>query len=145
MKETKFRAWDKEAERFAYSDPSPCEDQYCWGFEEGKLKAWAIIEHPGSIHEPPYPSSIEIEEPLMYTGLKDKRGKEIWEGDIVSIVAHMVNIVAPVEFIRGRFCVGGEGWEYSIDARYDTGLHAGVDVETIGNIYENPELTKENP
>ncbi len=73
---------------------------------------------------------------LQYTGCKDKNGKEIWEGDIVT-GCYYENTVA-VEWIdedAGWFpftqpSYGGYEWEADSPDR----------VEVIGNIYENPEL-----
>jgi len=72
---------------------------------------------------------------MQFTGLFDKNGKEIYEGDIVQ------NIVDwEVKFNRGCFCadrINPEG------LTYDTllALRAIKDIVIIGNIYQNPEKT----
>ena len=64
---------------------------------------------------------------LQYTGLKDKNGKEIYEGDIVR---------SDVYETRGEVKWSYEHWspfEYFMSLVEE-------DFEVIGNIYENPEL-----
>jgi len=71
---------------------------------------------------------------MQYTGLRDKNGKEIFEGDIVRIEAFS-DTPHRIVFDRGAFCVVGKtGMDADIKyAEDDRG-------EIIGNVYENPEL-----
>lgn len=105
--------------------------------------------------------------PMQYTGLKDKKGKEIYEGDIGkwSVYSHWdekknksINkfIYAQVCFgsagiVRESGYVGGsyEGWyladkkgEQLMDDVNESYDFANLDFAIIGNIYENPELLK---
>ena len=109
---------------------------------EIKFRAWddtlKIMLEPIDLSQNPkyWEWSLDYERQLMqYTGLKDKNGKEIYEGDIIltGCCKHLV-----VCFHKGRFV-----------ASYNTDINpicGGVDETdmVIGNIYENPELLVNN-
>lgn len=71
---------------------------------------------------------------LQYTGLKDKHGKEIYEGDILQLPSryygdtYYEKSIGVIEWDYDSWYVKNQG-----DAQYS-------DMEIIGNIYENPEL-----
>jgi uncharacterized phage protein (TIGR01671 family) len=118
MREIKFRAWDSEQYEMSYSDPlDDLERAYSWfrELEDRDVKASGNIEL------------------MQYTGLKDKNGKEIYEGDIVKGGAETV----VMEWKNEMWTEEG----------YITGfseLSEGANCyEIIGNLYENPELLKE--
>ena len=76
----------------------------------------------------------------QYTGLKDKNGKEIYEGDIVKLDSW--EGVQQIVFIEGAFCLADKHGLYVGDIHYIN--HADKNqVTIIGNIWENPELLKE--
>lgn len=108
MREIKFRAWDNPSKSFV-------EDVT----DLGKAKYY--------------------KQPLMqYTGLKDKKGKEIYEGDIVK--RHQRREMFETIVIRDLE-------EFLMDRGFNEGEmmedYSPKSLEVIGNIYENPELLKE--
>ena len=75
---------------------------------------------------------------LQFTGLKDKKGVEIYEGDIVTYNSRGLDF---------KGYVVSNNWEFyyepidKFSKDYDhMSYPPGVDIEIIGNIYENPEL-----
>ena len=83
-------------------------------------------------------SSMVIAETIgQFTGLYDKNGKEIYEGDIVSIEAIKSRINKVVEWNSERAC-----WDAGGENRIE--LYAFYHCEVIGNIYDNEELLTQN-
>ena len=86
----------------------------------------------------------------QYTGLTDKNGKKIFEGDIVKYKysGSFINNIEDGEYITEeiktvKFCDGMlypiPFVEYCADSYYSHGL---FDFEVIGNIHDNPDLLK---
>ena len=73
---------------------------------------------------------------MQSTGLKDKNGKEIFEGDIVKMATDVYSKLTYYEVVRHR------GGAYRLESKQhgcELWLrHA--DCEVVGNVYENPEL-----
>jgi uncharacterized phage protein (TIGR01671 family) len=112
MREIKYRAWIPGEERMDFND--------IFIRASGNPVIYEGKENPDIIL-------------MQFTGLKDKNGKEIWEGDIVTykIISHKV--VAAVEFDTsyGQWVKDGQ--------RLSSYLKT---TEVIGNIYENKNLLK---
>ena len=75
----------------------------------------------------------------QYIGLKDKNGKRIWENDIVRIEESIDEGIGNIEFYGGMWYVDGK----PSNSLYDIAEYDDADVEVIGNIFDNPELMKE--
>ena len=73
----------------------------------------------------------------QYTGLTDKNGTKIFEGDIVRVcLPNGCQFIEKVRFANGGFL------PYIIDYS-DSFFWGGENTEVIGNIHDNPELLKE--
>ena len=77
----------------------------------------------------------------QWTGLVDKNGKEIYEGDIVKATALLndhhqrgATVVSPVEYWHGATCLSITYVPLSFD------FQVSHEIEIIGNIHDNPEL-----
>lgn len=68
-----------------------------------------------------------------YTGLEDKNGKKIFEGDVLKVRSIKTETICEVVYREGWF-IGVTEDNRECEFRYV------VDVEVIGNIYDNPDL-----
>ena len=73
---------------------------------------------------------------MQFTGLFDKQGVEIYEGDIIKYDFNNLNY--RIEFINAEF-IARRFYE-NIEDLYPTEFDFGKECEVLGNIYENPEL-----
>ena len=122
MREIKFRAWSKKYNRMFYS-ASPSDAQ--------TLGAQITDSCTAKFFEKFYGQNI-----MQYTGLEDKNGKEIYEGDVVQD-SH--GYKARIEYSDGAFILIIEGRFPDTDM---AGEGNNKFYEVIGNIWENPELLK---
>ena len=111
-REIKFRAWNTQENKMLFrklfdmnwyeTDKNDASGSHCWGAISGGQSRF-----------------LEV---MQYTGLKDKNGKDVYEGDFVYLAGYG-NYQAVFPFIE----------LYEAESEKDIG-------EIIGNIYENPEL-----
>ena len=119
MREIKFRAWDYNFNKFLYSNTFQLDGCLMNKWEQLK---W-FFYHMDTTH-----STAEYSEPMQFTGLKDKNGKDIFEGDILHD-----NIEGPLE----KVIWDGAGFVLTY-GNHDYFLIGTFEI--VGNIYENPEL-----
>ena len=79
---------------------------------------------------------VEEETIGQYTGLHDKNGKEIYEGDIVEITRPCILERGEVKFINGCFAIKSKD---TLLMLYQCEIN-NFKLKVIGNIYDNPEL-----
>lgn len=126
MNNLKFRAWDKKLKllrNVSYID-----------FERKKM-----IYHNGFVS---YYANFEDAEIMQSTGLKDKNGKEIFEGDIVQYLDGEYSFIGVVKISAFGIYAKNKYDNYNFEDFADENTKE-ADVAVIGNIYENKEL-KEN-
>ena len=106
--------------------------------KEIKIRVWNKIEKVMfSIGSNPNLTNYQttIYELMQFTGLKDKNGKEIYEGDIFKKSNYFYQVV----FEDGMFGVWTKNYGWKVLTKFKF-------IEVIGNIYENPELlNKQKP
>ncbi len=128
MREIKFRAWDKDKKEWLSTV------NYLINLQGGL--EWSF----GGINQflgKPNDNNIEL---MQFTGLKDKNGKEIYEGDVVKWFGWEVRAGKQIRPERIKV-IESETWIADLHALWciNTGNSGGT-VEVIGNLYENPEL-----
>ena len=127
----KFRAWIKTEKRYGY-----LLNLFNCG---ANSKQYEVEEYDEQGDSYTVYSSDEVVL-QQCTGLKDKNGKLIYEGDILCALCTGAHIgVVCWDTKKANYRISGKGFAYNALQ----GLHSELAFEVIGNIYENPELLEE--
>ena len=76
----------------------------------------------------------------QYTGLKDKKGNKIYEGDIIKFIYENKEKIRAIVFEKGEFLAKDDTTAFGPTFRH---IRLCSNIEVIGNIYDNPEFLKE--
>jgi len=139
MRETKFRAWDKNGKQMYYPGDFPPSEETTAHLISVDMEGMGLLfdGQPIACDECGSFAYLTPDRYILmqYTGLRDKNGKEIYEGDI---------------YFNDRWTGGCKGQAVEWDGRggfvcFCDGEYGEnhEEVEIIGNIYENPELLEE--
>ncbi|MCT6926371.1 YopX family protein [Metasolibacillus sp.] len=124
-REIKFRVWDKDVKRMRICGDSP-HDSFVFDHETNQICYYNLQNGCGSL-----PDGTGTYKLMQYTGLKDKYGVEIYEGDIVQFKS--------IRGIIERYEV-----EYTNYGEWAIGMHRlsmrFKSCEVIGNVWEDGEL-----
>ena len=148
-REIKFRAWDKELKRMWWNVQTAYDGHDGHGTPEPRDTA--LPDPPDEYFSPDSFGSVLGDENLVveqFTGLHDKNGREIYEGDIVKTTIYEKERIHEIKF--GKLSSATNGGEYSNSVFVGFGVEdAEVNeyllseetiIEVIGNRWENPEL-----
>ena len=130
MREIKFRAKRTDNGAWVYGDLQHVQ----------RINTKEQAEQSGRRSEPAVRvANYDVDEHTIgqYTGVHDKDGNEIYEGDVIFQINVFGGRMYSVEYINGAFCLcrNGDIWLTLVDVR--------ISIYVGGNIHDNPELLTE--
>ena len=136
MRPVKFRAWDGKImwQSVGFYDND------CGRFISPERGMMGSVDnfpmHPGN----PQKESVVL---MQFTGLTDRLGKEIWEGDLLKYEDEVAGVYSE-SFYTVSWSDGGFYLESSEDTEYDMAAQSSFTdhCEVIGNLYEHPDLLR---
>lgn len=137
----RFRVWSKQERRLI-----PSEDFLAIDYENEEIDAQKIYFEDGlPVERDIYTYGFENIKLMQSTGLTDKNGKEIFEGDILK-VTNLQSWLEVVSFNEDKAMFVSKEIERDVEETplYDLFNTDIFEVEIIGNIHTNPELVEVN-
>ena len=129
MREIKFRVWDKKIKE--YIIPEQFEILLLSNDEKTPIYN---LNLSNNIYDFYKAENIEVD---MFTGLKDKKGKEIYEGDLVKLLDTIDEIVCVVKYEYGSYILENGDYREELSNCEERFL------KIVGNIFQNEELLEE--
>jgi len=143
-REIKFRAWDDGVMVYPSETYGDIYNEYIISLD-GEI--FRTMEESNGNYCPSSLSAKRVNNVtlMQYTGIKDRNGKEIYEGDVVTCHTkhHKLFKKGTVVFNNGFFAI--ETVDYASvdsDSLLQTHFWNNENFEVIGNIFESPELIK---
>lgn len=137
MREILFRGQTRRKGEKVWMDGTPVESNWVYGGIFPGTGDFSVIYTVDPIEKRPvYSDTVG-----QFTGLTDKNGKKIFEGDICRVSRPCVLAYGKITFQNGCFWFvddGPGGMLRLCDAKMN-----GFEVDIIGNIHDNPELLTE--
>ena len=112
-------------------------------YDAGSKEYWIV--HPGQTVDFRDDREYEVvpETVGQYTGLTDKNGEKIFEGDVVKVRQERCDGIGVIGYENGSFMIyvtSGNIYERTLFEYW----YNDWDIEIVGNIHDNPELLKED-
>ena len=149
MREILFRGQTRRKGEKVRLDGTPLESNWVYGcgvFVSNDNNALIYQSMPVFEKHPVYRETLG-----QYTGLTDKNGVKIFEGDIINIRGNSnyddyksINYNAVVTFIDGAFCTIDAISEDECAVKRYNFYRREYEIEVIGNIFDNPKLMNDD-